>query len=84
MRVAETYTSFLSSIGTEFLKAQMRLLTIAQWKKYLVEFCSEQLSVHVDHFVGAEEYCSSIQELDRLMEYHSDELKKAQVGRHCS
>jgi ribosomal protein L31E len=76
MRVAETYTSFLSSIGNEFLKAQMRLLTSAQWKKYLVEFCSEQLSVHVDHFIGAEEYCSSIQELDRLMEYHSDELKK--------
>jgi hypothetical protein len=75
VRVAETYTSFLSSIESEFLKAQMRLLTIAQWKKYLVEICSEHLSLYVDHFVGAEEYCSSIQELDWLMEYHSYDLK---------
>lgn len=76
MRVAETYASFLSSIGNELLKAQMRLLTSAQWKKHLVEFCSEQLAVHVDQFIGGEEYRSSVEELDRLMDYHADELKK--------
>ncbi len=75
-RVAETFSAFVSSQGNEFTKAQLRLLSSAQWKRYLVEFFSEQLGVSMDNFIGVEGYRSSIQELDRLREYHADELKK--------
>ena len=75
-KLADTFSSFVSAQAHDCTRSQLRLLSSAQWKKYLVEFYTEQLGKSIDNLAGLDDYRRSVEELDRLIQRHEEEFKK--------
>eukprot|EP00591_Stephanopyxis_turris_P011657 CAMPEP_0195508140 /NCGR_PEP_ID=MMETSP0794_2-20130614/1432_1 /TAXON_ID=515487 /ORGANISM="Stephanopyxis turris, Strain CCMP 815" /LENGTH=773 /DNA_ID=CAMNT_0040635027 /DNA_START=286 /DNA_END=2607 /DNA_ORIENTATION=+ len=67
--LSNSYLTFLRSLGSEGVQAEMKLHTTSQWRHH---FCQYSLkSFHKIELEGAEEYLKSVEELERRVDAHT-------------